>query len=70
MLAEPDRLERLAVRLLKPVGGRHEWWWWNSTLRVGHLRVPLTDAEFARVPTGVPEMDAGETGSRRRRSKR
>jgi hypothetical protein len=69
MLAEPARLEKIAVRLLKPVGGRYEWWTWSKTSRVGHLRVALTAEEYERVPPGCATTDAGESGPRRRRKK-
>jgi hypothetical protein len=57
------------VRLLAGVGGDVEWWVWNLPLvgLVGHLRVPLTDEEYARVPPGCAVADAGETGPQRTR---
>jgi len=57
-----------AVADLRGVGGPAEWWFW-SPARIGHLRVPLTEEEFAMVPPGMAVDDAGETGPRRRRSR-
>lgn len=71
-LADPGRLERLAVAALADVGGPHEWWVYGLMLNgpaiVGHLRVPLTPAEVARVPPGLVTADAGETGPQRPRT--
>jgi len=69
-LDSPDLAERAAVRALRGVGGLSEWWWWNPQARVGHLRVPVTDAEFAAIPPGMAVDDAGETGPQRPRSTR
>lgn len=60
--------EREAVRLLKGVGGSREWWTWNTEALVGHLRVPLTPDEVARIPPGMATIDAGHTGPERRRT--
>ena len=66
-LRAPGRLERAAVALLRLVGGDVEWWIWNPRLRVGHLRVALTVAEYERVPPGCVVADAGDSGPERRR---
>lgn len=68
MLAAPGRLERTAVRLLRGVGGDHEWWIWNAKLRVAHLRVAVTDQEYQRIPPGCATRDAGPSGPRRKRT--
>lgn len=65
---EPRIAEREAIADLRGVGGPSEWWYW-SPARVGHLRVPVTDAEFALVAPGQVVADAGETGPERRRSR-
>jgi hypothetical protein len=61
--------EKEAVRLLRGVGGQREWWTWNPRVLVGHLRVPVTPAEYRQVPPGVAAGDAGETGPERRRTR-
>lgn len=62
--------EGVAVRELVGVGSpEREWWWWNQDAGVGHLRVPVTMAEFGRVPAGVAVDDAGETGPERPRTR-
>jgi hypothetical protein len=73
-LDDAPRAERYAVRALAGVGGDREWWIWRSNEAtgagwVGHLRVPITPAEAAMVPEGIVEMDAGETGPERERSR-
>lgn len=68
-MAAPGRLERAAVALLRGVGGDREWWLWNRTARVGHLRVAVTEDEYARVPPGCVVADAGETGPERKRTR-
>jgi hypothetical protein len=66
----PAQAEAEAVKLLRGVGdpGR-EWWLWNPVGLVGHLRVPVTPAEYERVPAGCVTGDAGETGPQRPRTK-
>ena len=66
-LRAPGRLERLAVALLRPVGGDREWWAWRSAVRVGHLRIGLTEQEYVQVPPGQATADAGDAGPERRR---
>jgi hypothetical protein len=63
----PGRLERAAVGMLRGVGGDREWWIWNPAVRVAHLRVAMTRAEYETVPPGVVVADAGEAGPQRRR---
>lgn len=60
--------ERAAVDALRGVGGASEWWYWNTTVRVGHLRVPVTASEDALIPPGMAIDDAGESGPRRTRT--
>lgn len=67
--AVPQVCEREAVRLLHRVGGSREWWWWNPEALIGHLRVGLTEAEFAELPPMQAVDDAGETGPERPRSR-
>jgi hypothetical protein len=67
-LHQPRRAEAAAVEALAGVGLDAEWWWYNPAARVGHLRVPITDAELALVPPGMAVDDAGETGPRRPRT--
>lgn len=62
------QLERAAVALLAEVGGDTEWWYFSKA-GVGHLRVPVTPAEDAEIPTGQPVADAGESGPRRARTR-
>jgi hypothetical protein len=69
-LRAPGRLERAATALLRPVGGDHEWWIWRPATRVGHLRVALTEDEYAIVPAGSAVADAGDSGPERRRRRR
>lgn len=68
-MSAPARLERVAVRLLRGVGGDVEWWLWNPSARVGHLRVAVTAAEYERVPPGCALADAGPSGPQRRRTR-
>lgn len=68
-LAAPSRLERAAVQLLRGVGGDVEWWLWNRSARIAHLRVAITDVEFASMPAGCATVDAGPEGVKRRRSR-
>jgi hypothetical protein len=64
-----NETERIAVRALDRVGGRHEWWFYNAQTGIGHLRVPLTSAEVDMMPELVSAGDdAGESGPRRRRT--
>jgi hypothetical protein len=69
-LRSPGLLERVAVAELAGVGGDREWWLWNPRARVGHLRVPVTTGEYALIPPGMAEHDAGDTGPERRRTRR
>lgn len=66
-MSTPGRLERLATMLLAWVGGDVEWWIYNPCLRIGHLRVGLTDAEYALCPPGQAVADAGPSGPQRKR---
>ena len=65
----PDLMEREAVRCLRGVGGDREWWIYNAEIRVGHLRVAVTPEEYAAIPCGVAEHDAGPSGPERARSR-
>jgi hypothetical protein len=71
-LDDPARIERLAVAALRGVGGPDEWWVYalmlNGPAIVGHLRVPVTPAEYLLVPPGLVTTDAGETGPQRERT--
>lgn len=62
-------VEKQAVKALAGVGGEREWWWYSPG-RVGHLRVPVTDDEYARMPPGEALDDAGETGPQRPRTRK
>lgn len=64
----PGRLERIAVQLLRGVGGEREWWLWNPRARVGHLRVAVTPEEYALIPPGCALSVAGDSGPERRRT--
>lgn len=65
----PRVAEQAAVQALAGVGdGGSEWWLWNPAMLVGHLRVPVTDAEYELVPPGAAQDDAGETGPLRART--
>lgn len=67
-LNKPLQAEGEAVRLLRGVGDpEREWWIWNPAVRVGHLRVPVTVVEAARIPAGCAQHDAGESGPLRTR---
>lgn len=67
-LSKPMQAELEAVRVLRGVGDQEwEWWLWNAGPRVGHLRVPVTGAEAARMPPGCAQDDAGDSGPRRPR---
>lgn len=65
----PAQAETHAVKLLRGVGdpGR-EWWIWNPAVLVGHLRVPVTAAEYATLPPGCAQYDAGDPGPLRART--
>jgi hypothetical protein len=67
--SQPKLCEREAVRLLRGVGGDREWWHWNPDALIGHLRVGLTEAEYAELPCGMAENDAGESGPERTRTR-
>jgi hypothetical protein len=62
-------VEKHAIKALRGVGGESEWWHWNPHARVGHLRVPVTRAEYAQMPPGQAFDDAGETGPQRTRTR-
>jgi hypothetical protein len=66
----PGVAEHAAARELRGVGGDTEWWFYSPASRVGHLRVPLTDQEYATIPPGTAYDDAGETGPQRARTNR
>lgn len=68
-ISAPSRLERVAVRLLRGVGGDVEWWLWNSAARIGHLRVAVTEDENDLIPPGCATADAGPSGPQRRRTR-
>jgi hypothetical protein len=70
LLASPGRLERVAVALLRGVGGDIEWWLWNRAAHIGHLRVAVTAEEYRVVPPGCATTDAGAAGPQRRRTTR
>ena len=65
----PQVCEREAVKLLRGVGGDREWWHWNAETLIGHLRIGVTDAEFAVLPESPGGVlgDAGESGPERKR---
>ncbi len=68
LLDDERAVERAAVAALAGVGSTEgEWWRWSPSF-VGHLRVPVTDEEFALVPPGGVVDDAGEEGVWRERS--
>lgn len=59
------------MRLLAGVGGDVEWWTYGTGPAgdlVGYLRVPVTAAEYERVPPGVVVADAGDAGPQRPRT--
>jgi len=66
---QPAICEREAVKLLRGVGGDREWWTWNPDALVGHLRVGVTEAEFAVLPKLRAVNDASETGPERPRTR-
>lgn len=49
------------------MGGDHEWWYWSRG-NIGHLRVPVTEDEFAMIPRSLATTDAGEEGVLRPRT--
>ena len=65
----PELAEKEAVRWLRGVGNDREWWHWNDEVRVGHLRVGVTEEEYDAMPCGIAEHDAGETGPERERTR-
>lgn len=67
---QPAICEREAVKLLRGVGSDREWWWWNPDVLIGHLRIGVTEAEYATLPPMRAVDDAGETGPERPRSRR
>jgi hypothetical protein len=68
--SQPAICEREAVKLLRGAGGDREWWFFNTDVLVGHLRVGVTEAEFATLPKLQAVNDAGETGTERPRTMR
>jgi len=58
-LAKPRAAEREGVRLLAGVGGQDEWWVYSPAVRVGHLRVAVTEDENAAIPPACVIADAG-----------
>jgi len=67
-VAVPDVCERESARLLRGAGGDREWWHWSTAALIGHLRVGLTEAEYATLPPMQAIDDAGETGPERKRT--
>lgn len=65
----PQVCEREAVKLLRGAGGDREWWRWDAGLLIGHLRVGVTDEEFAAMPGFASDVldDAGDSGPERNR---
>lgn len=61
----PLLCEKEAIRLLWGVGSEREWWHWNAAELIGHLRIGLTQAEYATLPPLAAIDDAGETGPER-----
>lgn len=79
MVGQAAECERIAVDVLRGVGGDAEWWIFNGApavgglavlpgAGVGHLRVPLTTAEYASIPIEVVVTDAGDSGPQRPRT--
>ncbi len=68
-MGSAGRLERVAITLLRGVGGDVEWWLWNPAAKVGHLRVAVTMAEYESMPAGCVVGDAGPAGPERKRSR-
>lgn len=69
-MGSAGRIERAAGNLLRGVGGDVEWWLWRPEVKVGHLRVAVTDAEYEQIPPGCALYDAGPAGPQRRRRAR
>ena len=65
----PQVCEREAIRQLRGVGGDREWWIWNQVTLIGHLRIGVTETEFAVLPEPPGGLldDAGESGPERER---
>lgn len=61
-------VERFAGEALAGVGDPDREWWLFSEARIGHLRVPVTPAEYLLVPEGCVIADAGDTGPERPRT--
>lgn len=57
------------AKVLRGVGGEREWWMWNPDALVGHLRVGVTEDEFAALAPLRAVDDAGETGPERPRTR-
>lgn len=68
LLVPRRALEEASVRELAGVGGDREWWFYNPRAMVGHLRVPVTPAEFLAIPPGLATSDAGDAGPERPRT--
>jgi len=68
---KPLHVEREAIALLRGVGAAdREWWIWNQNAAspyIGHLRIPVTAQEAARIPPGCAVHDAGDSGPQRPR---
>lgn len=71
LLGMEEMRERLAIDLLRGVGGDHEWWLEQGEQNrgVSHLRVPTTLTEQVLIPAGLVTMDAGSTGPLRPRTR-
>ena len=67
MVLVPQLVEAEAIRCVEGVGGDREWW---IHTRMGHLRVAVTPEEFAAIPCGIAEHDAGDSGPERPRTRR
>lgn len=68
LVSAPGRVERLALPYLAGVGNAREWWVWRPALKVGHLRVGLTDDEAAALTCELVVADAGDSGPERPRT--
>lgn len=66
-LHQPSLAEKKAITFLSGVGGEREWWYWNPVAMIGHLRIGVTDEEYAVMPPCEAVDDAGETGLERLR---
>ncbi len=67
----PRIAEREGLKLLDGVGNDQEWWVFTELL-IGHVRVGLTDDEYAAIDAcalGPVLADAGESGPLRARTR-